>query len=196
MSITVTGTITANGGAGHYNGGQPPGSGAGGGIRLVAPSIAGTGTITAAGGSATTTCSGADGIVRLESFSATFTGSAGGTLYLATPVNLFLPASTAQPSIMVTSIGGVPVPPNPLGNFTVPDVVLNSSSPLTVNIQAANIPAGTTPTVYFTTENFPDQKIVSTPLAATATPGITTASATVTLNPGYSLGYLIATWTQ
>jgi len=97
---------------------------------------------------------------------------------------------------MVTSIGGVPVPPNPTGSFTVPDVVLNSSSPVTVNIQANNLPVGTTPTLYFLTENFPDQTIVSSPLANSTTPGITTASTTVTLNPGYSKGYVIATWTQ
>ena len=53
---------------------------------------------------------------------------------LATPVGLFLPLSSAQPSIMVTSIGGVAVPPSPTGSFTVPDVALNSNSPLTINI--------------------------------------------------------------
>ncbi len=48
VSITVTGTITANGG----NGADSSGGGAGGGIRLVAPTIAGNGLITAAGGGA------------------------------------------------------------------------------------------------------------------------------------------------
>jgi hypothetical protein len=200
VSITVTGTITANGGAGLSVFFPASAGGAGGGVRLVAPTIAGTGSITAAGGLHGDSAGGCgqatNGIIRLEFFQSTFTGPIVGTLYIATPVNLFLPTSTSQPYIMVTSIGGVPVPPNPTGNFIVPDVVLNSTSPLAVNIQGTNIPAGTTTTLYFSTENFPAQQITSTPLAATATPGITTATATVTLNPGWSLGYIIASWTQ
>lgn len=114
---------------------------------------------------------------------------AGGAIRLVAP-------TTSQPSIMVTSIGGVPVTASPTGSFTVPDVTLKSTSPLTVNIQGTNVQVGTTATVYFTTENFPSQKITSTPLTATNTPGITTATASVTLNPGWSLGYITATWAQ
>jgi hypothetical protein len=194
VSITVSGTITANGG----NGVSVSGGGAGGGVRLVAPTIAGTGTITAAGGSGGTdfTCThGASGTVRLESFQYTFTGSTGGNVYRATPVNTFIPASTAQPSLIVTSIGGVAVPPNPTGSFIVPDAVVNSSSPLTVNIQASGIPLGTIPTVYFSTENFPDQKITANAGLGGALASSST-TATVTLNPGYSIGYVTATWVQ
>ncbi len=116
-------TMTAAGGAGYITGiGYPyPGPGAGGGIRLVAPTIAGNGTITSAAGA--TECGGnTSGIVRLETYNYSFTGTTGGTLYLATPFNLFIPAATAQPSIMVTSIGGIAVPASPTGSFTVPDV--------------------------------------------------------------------------
>jgi len=199
VSITVTGTITANGG----NGNSASGGGGGGGVRLVAPVIAGTGgTITTAGGGGSSGsgfdaggCGGANGIVRLESFQNTFTGSTSGNLYLANPFSLFIPASTAQPSLIVTSIGGVAVPSNPTGSFVVPDAVVNSSSPLTVNIQASNIPLGTIPTVYFSTENFPDQKIAANAgLAGTLASSTTTA--TVTLNPGYSIGFITATWVQ
>ena len=84
-------------------------------------------------------------------------------------------------------------PPSPTGSFTVPDVLLNSSSPLTVNIQASNIPLGTVPTISFSTENFPDQTITaSAGLAGTLASSTTTA--TVTLNLGYSIGYVSATW--
>jgi hypothetical protein len=194
VSVTVTGTITANGG-GIASIDRSGGGGAGGGIRLVAPLIAGSGTITAAGGIDNCSPIG-NGNVRLESFQFTFSGSTGGNLYLATPFNLFLPAPNTQPSIMVTSIGGVDVPANPTGSFTVPDVTLNSSSPLPINIQATNIPAGTKATVYFYTESYPNQVITSTPLAATSTTGVTTATATVTLNPGFSKGFVTTTWTQ
>jgi hypothetical protein len=192
VSITVLGTITTNGGAATgYSG-----TGAGGGVRLVAPTLAGNGSITAAHGTAATCGGGNNGVIRMEAFTNSFSGTTVGTLYLATPFNLFTPAPTALPSIMVTSIGGVAVPASPTGSFTVPDVSLNSSSPLTINIQATNIPAGTTATVYFDTESNPSQAIVSTALAATGTPGVTTATATVTLKSGYSKGFVVATWTQ
>lgn len=190
VSINVTGTITANGGASVNN---VSGAGSGGGIRLVAPAISGTGAITAAGGSSA--CGGVSGVVRLEFFQDTFTGTISGNFYGATPVNVFAPAPGSQPTIMVTSIGGVAVPANPTGSFTVPDVLLNSTSPLTVNIQASNIPLGTVPTVYFSTQNFPDQKITANAgLAGTLASSTTTA--TVTLNPGYSIGFVTATWKQ
>jgi hypothetical protein len=81
----------------------------------------------------------------------------------------------------------------PNGSFTVPDVLLNSNSPLTVNIQASNVPLGTVPIVYFSTQNFPDQNIAANAgLAGTLATSTTTA--TVTLSPGYSIGYVIATW--
>jgi len=193
VSITVTGTISATGGTDATN--TNGGAGAGGGIRLVAPTITGNGAISAAGGYSHYNCRGANGTVRLEAFQNTFTGSGGGNVYTATPVNLFIPAVSSQPSIMVTSIGGVAVSPNPTGSFTVPDVLVNSSSPLTVAIKASNIPLGTIPTIYFSTENYPDQKIAaSAGLAGTVASSTTTA--TVTLNPGYSIGYIVATWTQ
>ncbi len=189
VSISVTGTITAVGGAGS-------GGGSGGGIRLVAPAISGSGTITAAGGAgAITNTSGASGVVRLEFFQSTFTGTTGGTLYTATPVNVFAPAANSQPYISVTSIGGIAVPANSTGSFVVPDVLLNSTSALTVNIQAVNVPLGTIPTVYFSTENFPDQRIAAN-AGLTGTLASSTTSATVTLKPGFSIGFVTATWSQ
>jgi hypothetical protein len=199
VSITVSGAIDANGGANLNTPAPYAGGGAGGGIRLVAPSIAGAGTIEAFGGSwapfgAGGPYAGQDGVVRLEAFNNNFTGGGSSNFYRATPFNLFLPAPTAQPSIIVTSIGGIAVPPNPTGSLTMPDVTLNSNSPLTVNIQATNVPAGATATLYFYTENFLNQTITSTPLAATSTPGVTTATATVTLATGFSKGFVLATW--
>jgi len=198
MSITVNGTITAAGGIGSYVGGgsnTSSGGGAGGGIRLVAPLLAGGGTITAAGGgSPYCGSSGADGIVRLESYQHTFSGPTGGKVYTASPVNLFLPVADSQPYITVKSIGGISVPPSPTGSFVVPDVLINSTSPLTVNIQATNVPPGTIPTLYFSTQNFPDQKIFPPALAGTL--GLSTTSTTVTLSPGYSIGFVTATWVQ
>jgi len=191
LSITVNGAINANGGSG-ANG---AGGGAGGGIRLVAPSIMGSGSIWAYGGQGA--CSGAPGVIRMEAYQNTYNvGNAGPDLYTAAPSNLFLPAANSVPAITVTSIGGVAITTY-TGSFVVPDVLLNSASPLTVVIQANSIPAGTIPTVYFLTENFPDQKIAAAPLTAVAgSSTATTTTATVTLNPGYSVGFVTATWKQ
>jgi hypothetical protein len=46
------------------------------------------------------------------------------------------------------------------------------------------------------TESYPNQAIVSSPLATTNIPGVTTATAGVTLNPGFSKGFVTASWTQ
>lgn len=195
VSITVTGTITAAGGGGYGTSTASSGGGAGGSIRLVAPLIAGNGTITAVGGPFYyCTNSGAAGTVRLEAYTSTFAGNAFGNVYTASPSALYLPAANTLPTIAVTSIGGITVPPSPSGTFTVPDVLLNSTSPLTVNISAVNVPQGTKPTVYFLTQNFPDQTIVAPALIGTL--ASSTTSVTVTLNPGYSIGFVTATWVQ
>jgi hypothetical protein len=186
VSITVTGSINANGGIPVGGGGY----GSSGAIRLAAPSIAGNGPLTAANFSG---CSGTYGIVRLEAFQDTYNaGVVNAQLYEASPFNTFLP--TAVPSVQVVSIGGVTVPSSPAGSFTVPDIVLNSSAPLPIQIQAQNIPLGTTATLYFFSENGPDQAITSTGLAGSV--GNSTATASVTLPSGYSRGYVKATWTQ
>ena len=209
ISITVNGTINANGGAGILGGNS--GGGSGGGIRLAAPTIAGNGTISAVGGEGTT-CGGSgdgqppgrSGIVRLEAFQDTFTGGFGSSLgngqgysypiqvYYGTPFNTFLP--TAVPAVQVTSIGGIPVSTSPTGSFTTPDVTVNSSAPLLVQIRAQNVPLGTTVTLFIFSENGPDQTITSTGLAGTL--ASSTATAAVTLPSGFSRGYVKATWTQ
>lgn len=198
VSITLNGVITANGG----KGGNPDGGGAGGGaIRLVAPTIAGTGTITA--GRSVSGCScgcggssaqwnGANGAVRLEAFQNTFSGNVSGTLNRGTPFGLFLPATI--PTVKVLTIGGVAVNMSPTGSFTIPDVTVNSNSPLLVQIQAQNVPVGTTVTLFIFPENGPDQTISSSPLNGTL--ASSSATAMLTLPSGFARGYVKATWTQ
>jgi hypothetical protein len=192
MSITITGVINASGGNGL-------GGGSGGAIRLVAPVISGSPSLNVQAGNPEAGCTGGGstastpGIIRLEAFQDTLgTGGVAGPLYEASPYGLFLP--TAVPSIQVTSIGGVAVSTSPTGSFTVPDVTVNSSSPLAVQIQAQNIPLGTTVTLVFISENGPDQTIISAGLAGTV--ASSTATASVTLPTGYSRGFAKATWTQ
>jgi hypothetical protein len=194
ISIISPGIINAAGG-GSTGGGA--GDGSGGAIRLVAPVISGNGSLQVQGGSGgacnVTSSNGTSGVIRLEAFQDSFsTGGSNGPIYEASPYNLFLP--TAVPSVQVTSIGGVAVSTSPTGSFTVPDVTVNSPSSLAVQIQAQNIPLGTTVTLVFLSENGPDQTIASTGLAGTV--ASSTATASVTLPTGYSRGFAKATWTQ
>ena len=194
-SITITGTIKANGGntvskpCGFGSGGGGPGSG--GAIRLVASVIDGTGSVTAIGGTLSGNRFSSDGRIRLEAFQQNFTGTTDPTRVLASPFALFLP-TTPAPSVRVTHVDGQPVPPYPTGSFTVPDVAINKSAAVTVQIAASNIPPGTVVKLYISSENAPDQTIDSLPLAGTL--ATSTATASVVLPPGFSRGFVRATW--
>jgi hypothetical protein len=196
-SITLTGTITANGGHGNGNANNcvGGGGGAGGAIRLAAPAISGSGgTLSvAAGGGNQYQCNQAasNGLVRVEAFQDTLSATVSGPIDYGTPYSTF---ATPAPSVRVVTIGGVAVNQSPSGSFTVPDVTVNSATALPVNITASNIPIGTTVTLLIYSENGADQTIVSTGLAGTV--ASSTATASVTLPAGYSYGFVKASWTQ
>jgi hypothetical protein len=185
-SITVTGTINANGGPAGCDGA----SGSGGAIRLIAPTIAGTGTITAAG--ATACCfniKSGDGRIRLEAFQQNFTGGFNGTpTSQSPPFKLVLPA-TPPSSIRVTSVAGIPINANP---FSFPDAVINSSKPVLLTIEARYVPLGTVPTLFIFSENVGDQVITAPALAGTLQ--LSTTSVNVTIPSGGSRGFVKATW--
>jgi len=189
-SITVNGTIMANGAPNSFgNGGG--GGGSGGAIRLVAPTIGGTGMIHAEGNPTSAGNGGSAGRIRLEAFQRNFTGSTNPTGVVASPFALFLP-TTPAPSVRVVSVDGQSVPPNPTGSFTVPDVSINKSTAVTVDIAASNIPPGTVVKLHVFSENGADQIIDSLPLAGTL--ATSTATASVVLPPGFSRGFVRATW--
>jgi hypothetical protein len=188
--ITVSGSIIAPGGAQSY---LYAGPGAGGGIRLVANtlSLAASSSLDVHGGHGTY-CTSVAGNVRLEAFQISPLGTITGNLYSGTPFGVFL--NSTGPAISVVSVGGVAVATSPTGTFTMPDVTVNSSGALTTAIQAQNVPLGTVVTMLVYSENGPDQTIQSTGLAGTL--ASSTATAQVTLPPGFSLGLIKATWTQ
>lgn len=213
-SITVNGTINANGGNGGTTGmqccsvcGTAPyigvgGGGSGGGIRLAAPTIVGTGTLTAVGGnedyyfagySDQYGMSGANGVVRVEAFTDSFTGTISGSSSMGSPFATFVP-TTPIPSITVVSVGTATLPQPPTGSLTTPDATLDTTTLSTITIQAANIPVGTVITLHVFSDNSTDQTVQSTPLAGTLQSS--TATATVTFPSGYSLNYVKATWSQ
>ncbi len=106
---------------------------------------------------------------------------------------LFLPTANSGPSsVRAVRVNGVPLPPNPTGSFVMPDVTINQATAVTVAIEAHNIPPGTVVNLFVSSENGPNQTVPST-LAGTI--NLSTATASVVLPPGYSQGFVRATWT-
>ena len=66
---------------------------------------------------------------------------------------------------MLVRIGGVAVPANPTGSYIVPDVTLDQSAPVTLELEARKIPPGTVVQLTLTPETGTPQAISSTPLA-------------------------------
>jgi hypothetical protein len=167
------------------------GGGSGGSIHLIAPTVSGSGTLSASGGvhgnSAASVAS--SGRVRLDAFSNQFAGVSNAFLSVGPPYNVPLP--TGFPAVRVTSIAGIPVS-TPTGEASPPDASINQSGPVTVGIEARNVPLGTVLQVRVMSEAVPDFIVNSTPLAGTLQ--LSTATAAVTFPPGFSRGLIRATW--
>ena len=155
-TITVNGTILANGGngiAGTAGLTGAGGSGSGGAIRLVANAITGEGTISAVGGAPVggKNCTSGGGSVGRINLEANSLSRIAGT---APPYNSDDPPYYAleppnMPTLAITSIGGESVTGVASGSRTSPDVILPSTvrNPADVVVTATNIPSGTQVTV-------------------------------------------------
>jgi hypothetical protein len=136
------------------------------------------------------------GRIRLEAFQ--FQGrdlsrDADPTVIVGSPYKVFLPNETNFPALRVVSVAGIPVPLYLSGSFTVPDVTLNESTAVNFTIEARNIPLNTIVRLQLYSEGGPDQIIDSSPLSGT--PELSTATASAVLPPGFSRGFVRATWT-
>jgi hypothetical protein len=152
-TITLGGSIKAKGGQGgsSFSSGAPPSGagGSGGAVRLVAQTIAGTGSIDISGGPLIFNSQpGGFGRVRIEAVSSTatfvFTGTPppAAVSFANQPLSPTLPN---QPTLTITSLGGVAAPGTLTGALATPDFVLPAgTSTATVNFAASNIPLGTT----------------------------------------------------
>lgn len=179
-SITVPGSIRANGGAG--TGSTPGGLGSGGAIRLVAPTINGAGILRAVAGPGAFTTS--HGRIRVEAFSLGFTGTSTPQFSYSPAVGPVTASSVPAlilPTLTMTSIGGVAVPAQPTGSYGTPDVALpgSATNPVQVALAAGNVPDNTSFTV----------RVISQDGQFTEVPGsfgapATTATAAVTLPTG------------
>lgn len=192
-SINFTGTINSTGGVGvgalSTQGGGAGGGGSGGAIRLIANTITGAGTLNVGGGSAGTAFStlpgggsGGAGFVRVEAFNfSSFTPSVptnSVTLALPNPVTI-----ANGPTLRIASVAGVAAPATPLGSLAgVPDIVVPSTTtnPVSVAIEAANIPVGTIVQVTLIPVNGARASTQTGPLAGTQTASTTTASLSLT----------------
>lgn len=199
ITFGTSGTILARGGEGGL--GNPGfcdvsgGSGSGGAIRLVANIITGPATLNVLGGTGINNCRngyGGYGYVRAEAFN--FNG-----LNVDTSPKEFtigqpgLVTLANMPTLRINSVGGVNAPASLSGTFhATPDITLptTQTNPVTVALQAANIPLGTTIEVRLTPASGNPGSVQSTPLAGTV--AASTATASLTLPTGQSLIYATA----
>lgn len=206
-SIAVSGAIRANGGQGGAvssgSGTDGAGGGSGGSIHFLASTISGAGALSAVGGLGSPGIGGCGaggagsvGRIRLESVQRPWTFSISPPPTVTTPIQVhlpFTPAATVQVLSVTDGSGTHPVPANPSGSFTMPDVTINDSDAVTFNIEARYVPPGTIVKLHLISEDGPDQLVDSTPLAGPTELSI--ATATVTLPSGFSRGYLSTSWT-
>jgi len=195
-SIAIGGAIVAIGGNGGTpnTGGIRGGSGSGGAIHIIAPVVTGAGTLNVSG-TGTGGAAGSFGRIRIEAFTQSFTGTfvpSNVGPQFGTPYQLPVTAVAPSGTVRITSVGGVAVPPSPTASFTAPDVSISQSGSVTVGIEASNIPLGKTVTLQIMTEGAGGNAVTSTPLAGTV--ALSTATATITFPPGFSKGWIVATW--
>ena len=194
-AISVAGQIQAKGGMGGA-GGTISGGGSGGAIRLIAPVLSGTSRLDVSGalGSAGTSSTGSAGRIRLEAFQQGITTNLfpASSVTYAGPGSVFLPPDA--PTVRVTAVGGVAVSPTPTGSFVTPDVVINASAPVSLDLAATNIPPGTQVRITLVPENGSSLTIVSGPLAGTLASSTATAGP-ITIPSGFTRFFVSATWT-
>lgn len=203
-TVNITGAVIANGGSSggspSAGGGATGGGGSGGAIRIVATTIAGNGSITAAGAGAAEAGSlgyyswsngggGAHGRIRLEAENYTRTAASTPAHSFAAPGPLFIAGS---PTLAISSVGGVTVPAVPTG---VADVSLpaTTTNPVNVVFTTTGVPVGNTVTVKVTPAFGAVSSALST--ALTGSTASATANAEVTLPTGPSTLQATVTYT-
>lgn len=191
--IALNGSIVAYGGGGE----DGSGGGSGGSARLVAPTVEGGGSIDVRGGPGgvgnETGGNGSAGRVRIESYDPpNFSiDPAEADVRYATPGNV-LPSAEA-PFVRIAAIDGVAAPASPSGSYAPADVTVDAAGPITIALEASNIPLGTEIQLRLNSEDEGALEVTSTPLVGTVE--ASTATATISLPPGFSRFTLSATWT-
>ena len=154
--------------------------GSGGAIRLVANTISGNTSLNVRSFNFFALV-GSPGYLRVEAYNLSNFTPQHETPFIsyALPNPVTLPNS---PIMNIVSVGGVNSPATPKGSFyQQPDIVVPTtmSNPVTVNLQATNLPVGTVLQVTLTNELGERTTVNSTPLAGTQTSSTATASVTL-----------------
>lgn len=174
--LTSPGTVRANGGNSTLSAGG--GGGSGGAIRLIANQVSGTGTLRATGGTAVSGLYGNGGVgrIRVEApvVDLTDPGLPNWSFSL-TPGPVFPEALT--PVVRVVAVGGQPVPGTPIAGITTTDIVVADSANVAVQIEAMQVPPGTTVQVTIVPDGGFPVVYTSTPLAGTLAYSTATATA-------------------
>lgn len=212
-TISVNGSILANGGTpplSTVNGrGAQGGGGSGGTIRVVATTITGNGTINAAGGSyagelinqsvgtnyfvctaySNGSQNGGAGRIRLESETLTRTAATIPLYVGGAPSVIFVPG---LPTLGIVSVGGIPVPAVPTGNG---DVALPASVPNPVSIVFATNGVTVGSVIKLTVQPPRGSAVTVTSAATTGTIDNASASVNVDLPAGNSILQASVTYT-
>lgn len=200
--VTLDGEIRAVGGAAatYPGSGEATSGGSGGAIRLVAPTVSGSGVCRVDGGVGgyapfPTAYFGGSGWIRVQAFNnallSTGTFEPAAAASFATPGLLFPPPNAA--TLRVTAIDGVAAPTMPTGSFNPVDVIIDNPGPVTIEIEASNVPVGTVVTLVIASEDGVLQYGSSTPLSGSRAQS--TATYSTTLPAGFTRVSLSASWT-
>lgn len=191
-SVSLTGTINARGGNGGavnngnctdttFDSGGAGGGGAGGAVRILTPAFSGTGTINVSAG--TGGCrpgNGGDG----NDFNQNAGGHGGVGRSSIEVVSGGTFSLSVIPTLAITSIGGVAVPPNPsgAGDVTLPGELPN---PADITISASGIPVGTV--VKLTLSQPYGDKVVADASALAGTLQASTSTGSINIPSGSSV---------
>lgn len=215
-TITVNGTIDANGGkggdcliAGHAFVNGYFGGGSGGAIRLVAENITGDGSLQVLGGGncdGKYALEGGDGKVRVEAFDLSFSGpvwppiAASHTFAIGPVSATSTPPMNNLPTLKITSIGGSSVPAVVNGVRHTPDIILpqNLQNPMEIIITTTKIPTGITFNVRMTPHIGLSTLTVSSPSVETADPNDDASTSVATAQISFPVGEvaILSVWTD
>ncbi|MGE0479569.1 MAG: hypothetical protein AB7Q17_03755 [Phycisphaerae bacterium] len=185
--IAATGTITVNGTIYARGGSASGGGGSGGAIRLLASTVAGSGALNAGGGSDGSgfwTGEGGAGRIAVNANAIPFTGTANPTFErfepVALPITLWSPptAPAVRPISVVANGQTHNFPADPRAQFSFPsaDVAFDTTNPLTINIEARNVPVPPDPNAWSVVARITPRSGVSQTLTATYVSGDTALS--------------------